>query len=257
MNIYVYTYVSSPKDLLLDKGRFFMERKNMGEKIRRMVAIAIFAALAYVSVALIRIPVMFLTFDFKDTIIAICGLFYGPLASLTLAVAVPMLEFITISDTGVYGLIMNFLSSFAFAFTASLIYKFKKTLWGAIVGLVSGVFAVTGTMMLANLLITPYFMHAPVETVVSMIPTVLLPFNFTKAVLNASVTLMLYKPVTRVIKKSRLSGKELLEVTVEKKDFDLRSLLVLIIALVITVAALSVMIFVLGGKISFFDIFKK
>ena len=234
-----------------------MERKNMSEKIRRMVAVAIFAALAYVSVAVIRIPVMFLTFDFKDTIIAICGLFYGPLAALTLAVVFPLLEFITISDTGVYGLIMNFLSSFAFAFTASLIYKFKKTLWGAIIGLVSGVFAVTSIMMLANLLITPYFMHAPVEQVVSMIPTVLLPFNFTKSVLNASVTLALYKPISRLLKKSRLSGRELFNEPTEKKSFDLRSLIVLIIALVIMVAALSVMIFVLGGKISFFDIFKK
>lgn len=236
-----------------------MERKDMSEKIRRMVALAIFAALAYVSVVLIRIPVMFLTFDFKDVIVAICGLFYGPLAALTLAVVVPLLEFITISDTGVYGLIMNFLSSFAFAFTASLIYKFKKTLWGAIIGLISGVFAVTAVMMLANLLITPYFMHAPVETVVSMIPTVLLPFNFTKAVLNASVTLLLYKPITKVFKKSSLSGRAVTEsgVKSEKKGFDSRSLVVLIIALIITVAALAVMIFVLGGKISFFDIFKK
>jgi riboflavin transporter FmnP len=225
-----------------------------------MVAIAIFAALAYVSVALIRIPVMFLTFDFKDVIVTVCGLFYGPLAAVTLAVVVPLLEFITISDTGVYGLIMNFLSSFAIAFTASLIYKFKKTLLGAIIGLVSGVFAVTAVMMLANLLITPYFMHAPVETVVSMIPTVLLPFNFTKAVLNAAVTLLLYKPISRILKKSRLSGREISDVAVEeeqKKGFDLRSVIVLTIALVITAAALSVMIFVLGGRISFFDIFKK
>ncbi len=237
-----------------------MKTKYTSEKIRRMVAVAIFAALAYVSVALIRIPVMFLTFDFKDTIIAICGLFYGPIAALSLAVVVPLLEFITISDTGVYGLIMNFLSSFAFAFTASLIYKFKKTLLGAIIGLLSGVFAVTAVMMLANLLITPYFMHAPVATVVSLIPTVLLPFNFTKAVLNASVTLLLYKPISRILKKSRLSGRELSDVAVEreqKKSFDLRSVIILIIALLITVAALSVMIFVLGGKVSFFDIFKK
>lgn len=236
-----------------------MERKNMGEKIRRTVAVAIFAALAYVSVAVLRIPVMFLTFDFKDVIVTICGLFYGPLAAITLAVVVPLLEFITISDTGVYGLIMNFLSSSAFAVTASLIYKFKKTLLGAIIGLVSGVFAMTAIMMLANLVITPYFMHAPAETVISMIPTVLLPFNFTKAVLNAAVTLVLYKPISRVLKKSRLSGKELCDVSTaeKKKGLDIRSIIVLVIALVITIAALSVMIFVLGGKISFFDIFKK
>ena len=232
----------------------------MGQKIRRTVAIAIFAALAYVSVIILKVPVMFLTFDLKDVIITIGGLLYGPLAALLLSVVVPLLEFITISDTGVYGLVMNFLSSTAFSVTAALIYKYKKTLGGALIGIISGVFAMTSVMMIANLLITPYFMRVPTATVAAMIPTVLLPFNLTKAVLNATFTVVLYKPVSRTLRSSRLSGKELSEDTAEqgkKKGFDRRSLLVTLIAIAIMIAALVIMFAVLGGRLSFFDVFKK
>ena len=122
------------------------------EKLKKMTGVAMFAALAYICVAVLRIPGIggFLTMDFKDVIITICGMFFGPASAILLAVVVPFIEFLTVSGTGVYGLIMNFLSSFAFAFVASLIYKYKKTLFGAIMGLVSAVLAMTAVMMLAN-----------------------------------------------------------------------------------------------------------
>ena len=211
-----------------------------------------FAALAYVSVLVLRIPVGFLTFDFKDVLITVCGLFYGPLSALTLSVIVPLLEYMTISGTKEYGLIMNFLSTAAFAVTASFIYKYKKTLFGALVGLICGVLAMTAVMMAANLFITPYFMKVPTKEVAAMLPTVFLPFNLTKAVLNAAITVILYKPISKALRATRLSGKPVEE---DKKGFDAKSLLVLGIAIAIALAALAVMLLVLGGKISVFDVF--
>ena len=154
-----------------------MRNRNQTQKIKRITAIGVFCALAYVCLYFIKIPVQFLTLDVKDSLIILCSLLFGPIAGATIAFVVPLLEFITISDTGVYGFIMNALSSVTFSVTAGLIYRYKKSMTGAIVGLVSGVCAVTAVMLLANLLITPYYMHAPVETVAAMIPTVLLPFN--------------------------------------------------------------------------------
>ena len=52
-----------------------------------------------------------LTFDFKDAILSINALLFGPLTGVVSAALVALVEFITVSDTGVYGLIMNFLSS--------------------------------------------------------------------------------------------------------------------------------------------------
>ena len=179
-----------------------MEKKNQNSmKIKKLTAVGMFCALAYVCMLVIKIPVQFLTLDVKDSLIVLCSLIFGPLSGLAVAVVVPFLELITISGTGVYGFLMNVLSSVTFAMTAGLIYRYKKSMTGAVVGLISAIFAVTSVMLLANLFITPYYLHAPTETVVAMIPTVLLPFNFVKATLNAAIVLLLYKPLSNVLKK--------------------------------------------------------
>ena len=179
-----------------------MKKRNLNSyQIKKMTAVGMFCALAYVCMLVIKIPVQFLTLDVKDSLIVLCSLIFGPVSGLFIAVVVPFLELITISGTGVYGFIMNVLSSVTFALTAGIIYRYKKSLTGAVVGLISAVFAVTSVMMLANLFVTPYYMGAPRSVVVAMIPTTLLPFNLVKATLNAAIVLMLYKPLSVTLKR--------------------------------------------------------
>ena len=207
-----------------------------------------FCALAYVCMYFIRIPVQFLTLDVKDSLITLCALLFGPIAGAVIALVVPLLELITISDTGVYGFLMNMLSSVTLSVTAGLIYRYRKSLSGAVIGLVSAVFAVTAVMMMANLLITPYYMHAPVETVAAMIPTVLLPFNLLKATLNAALVLLLYKPLSNILKKIgflQSSGVTACTDKSTEKPSRLRSILVTVVAVVIIAASLSVILLVL------------
>ena len=240
-----------------------MNRENHIAKIKKMTGVAMFAALAYLSMIVLRIPDIggFLTMDFKDVIITTSAMFFGPTSAVFIAVLVPLLEFITISGTGVYGLIMNVLSSLTFSLTASIIYKYKKTFWGAVVGLVSAVFAVTAVMMAANLIITPYYMNMPTEAVAALIPKLLLPFNLTKAIFNAAVTLILYKPLTSAMRRTDFFGKkrplqEIEQTPEEKKRARIRTILLLIIGGAIAIASILVIIFVWGGHISFFDVFK-
>ena len=205
-----------------------------------------FCALAYVCTVLVKVPVQFLTLDVKDSLIVLCALIFGPISGLAVAVIVPFLEFITISGTGVYGLIMNVLSSVTFSVTAGLIYRYKKSLAGAVIGLVSAVFAVTAVMLLANLLVTPYYMGAPVEAVIAMLPTVLLPFNFIKATLNAAIVLLLYKPLSNVLKRfGFLHTKESTSKDQPKVKHSIRSLVVSLIAVTIIVVSLLVIFLVL------------
>ena len=159
------------------------------QRIKRITVIAVFAALAYV-IHFVHIPVAFLNLDFKDVVMTVAGMYFGPAAGAVLAFLVPILEYPT-SETGPYGLIMNILSSGAFVIVASLIYKFKKTLSGAIIALCSATLSMVAVMMLANLFVTPYYMHVTRAEVVALIPTLLLPFNAVKAVLNAALTLCL------------------------------------------------------------------
>jgi hypothetical protein len=63
-------------------------------------------------------------------------------------------------------------------------------------------------MMVANLLITPHYMGVTVADVINLIPTLLLPFNLAKALLNAGLVLILYKPTTTALRAVKLIDKK-------------------------------------------------
>jgi riboflavin transporter FmnP len=95
-------------------------KRSSQNATRRLVALALFAALAYVCTFLLHIKVLFLTFDAKDSMMAIAGMFFGPGAAAILSFLVPTLELFTIgSETGLYGFVMNVASSLAFSVTAA------------------------------------------------------------------------------------------------------------------------------------------
>lgn len=193
-----------------------MKKGTSSYQIRYMVMVAMFMAMTYVTMLVLRIKVPpFLTLDVKDTVTTLCGLFLGPLAALIIAVAVPLLEFF-VSDTGLYGLIMNALGSVTFCVTVALFYKWKKTIWGAITGLVTAAVLMTGVMMLANTFITPHYLvlkmgmdiSAAREAVRALLPVTIMPFNLLKGFLNMGLVLLLYKPLSRALRKiGFLKGK--------------------------------------------------
>ena len=109
------------------------------EKMKKLTVLAMLSAIAYVAVALLRFPVvLFLSYEPKDVVIAIGGFLYGPLAALGISLVVSFIEMLTISSTGWIGFVMNFLSSAAFAGTAALLYRKKRTQGSAIAGLFGG-----------------------------------------------------------------------------------------------------------------------
>ena len=195
------------------KGDFFMSklnhRQDSAQKIKKIVTAGLFAALAYVAMFMTSwIKVSFLTFDAKDAIITLAGLLFGPLYAIAISLTVALIEFITVGDTGIYGFIMNFLSSAVFSTVCALIYKYKKNIKGAIIGLISSIFAMTAAMLLFNLFITPIYMNVPRSVVASMIPTLFLPFNLTKGVMNSALVLVLYKPISHSLKALNILPKK-------------------------------------------------
>lgn len=92
----------------------------MNVKAKRITTIAMLCALAYVVMAVGRVPVvLFLKYDPKDVVITLGGLIWGPMTACLVSVLVSVLEMFTVSDTGILGCIMNILSTCAFACTAS------------------------------------------------------------------------------------------------------------------------------------------
>jgi len=174
--------------------------------IRKMATTAMLCALAYVAVFLSRmLPpiVLFLQYDPKDIIITLGGFIFGPLSSALISVVVSLVEAVTVSDTGPIGLLMNIISTCTFACTAAVIYKKKRTLSGAIIGLIAGTLFTTAAMLLWNYAITPMYMNIPREEVKAMLIPAFLPFNLIKGGLNTAFTLLLYKPVVSALRKAK------------------------------------------------------
>lgn len=172
---------------------------------KKTVLIAMLAAVAYMMVALIRVPVvLFLSYEPKDVIITIGGFLLGPMTAFVVSAIVSLVEMVTISQTGLIGCIMNLISTCSFACVAALIYKKKHDLQGAVLGLLAGSASMVIIMLLWNWLITPLYMGGTREAVEAMLLPVFLPFNALKAGLNSAFVLSLYKPLTTALRKTRL-----------------------------------------------------
>ncbi|MBQ8797241.1 MAG: ECF transporter S component [Oscillospiraceae bacterium] len=175
------------------------------ESLRKMILMALFAAIAYMIVALVRIPVvLFLSYEPKDVVITIGGFLLGPIASFIISLIVSLVEMVTISQTGLIGCLMNLISTCSFACTAAIIYKKQHSLKGAILGLLAGSVSMIAVMLLWNWLITPLYIGVSRDAVQGMLVPVFLPFNALKSGLNSALILGLYKPLTTALRKTRL-----------------------------------------------------
>ena len=181
------------------KSNFISKNRD---HIKKLTAVGLFSALAYVCCVMFHFKAGFLTFDLKDAVMTVCGMIFGPLYGIACALIVAFIEAVTISDTAVYGFIMNVLSSCTFIGVSSIIYSRRRTIPMAVISMVAASLSTVGIMMVANLFITPYYMGVERAAVGAMIPTLILPFNATKAVFNSSVVFILYKPVVTAIRSS-------------------------------------------------------
>ena len=88
-------------------------------------------------------------------------------------------------------------------------------------------------------------MGAERSQVVAMIPTLLLPFNLTKGIVNAAVTMIIYKPVTSALRKARLLPAS--STVINKK----KGILISVCSVIIIAVMLTILVFVMKGNISF------
>lgn len=220
---------------------------NKKQNIKRMVMLALFCAIAFATMFVLRIKVSFLTFDAKDAVITIAAMLFGPASGAIISLVVATLELITVSDTGFYGWLMNFASSAVFSVTASLIYCRSRKMRAAVIGLLSAVLATTASMILLNLLITPLYTGWPMADVAAIVPTLLLPFNFIKATLNAALVMILYKPISVALKKAKITDGA---VSGEGKALPWRSIVFTLVGLAVAAVCVLVFIYLMGGDFS-------
>ena len=225
------------------------QSKSKSADVHTLVAVGVFAALAFVCCVIFHFKAAFLSFDLKDAVMTIGAMLFGPLYGFAMALIVCIIESLTISTTEVYGFIMNILSSTVFVCVGSLIYSRKRTMTGALLGIVLSVISMVIVMVAANLLITPYYMGVSRSEVVGLIPVLILPFNITKAIVNASLVFLLYKPMSTALKHAgfRIHSMQSAGAVPDKR----KSLIVTIVAAVFCIAACLYFFLCLGGKFSF------
>ncbi|MBO5305156.1 MAG: ECF transporter S component [Clostridia bacterium] len=223
------------------------------QNLRKYLVLAMFTALAYISLLVMKIGGIggFLTFDIKDAVITIAAMQFGPISAIVISLLVSFIEMITISGTGPWGFLMNFIGSAAFAALASAIYLYmprvKKTLMGAVVGLVTAAVAMTGLMLVMNIFITPIYTHAPLEAIYDMMLPLLLPFNLIKAVANAAIVFVLYKPLCVALRKIHVMDGNTVPYRVTAK-----TVVFLVLGLLVLIACILLLVLTFGGRFEWF-----
>ena len=202
---------------------------NISDNTKRLTGIAAFSALAFGASFVTNIPVGFLTFDAKDAVITIASFIYGPISAVFMSFITTLLEFVSIGNTGIYGALMDFVSTISFTLTA----EYKRDLMGALVALGSASAFYTLVMMAANLIITPLYMGVSAADVKAMIPTMLLPFNIAKAFMNSALVMFLYKPTSNLVRRIGFAKPSQSSGLASRKD----TLLILSLAAVIFIAS--------------------
>ncbi len=172
--------------------------------IRKLTTMGILAAVSVILVYLIHFPILpaasFLEYDPADIPIFLCTFLFGPASGFLLTVAVSIVQGLTVSSqSGIIGILMHIFATGAFTLSAGLIYKYHRNKKSAILALVVGVLIMTASMAIWNIIFTPIFSGMPRSAVIAMLPTAILPFNIIKSGVNAAVTFILYKKLSRFV----------------------------------------------------------
>ena len=173
---------------------------------KRLVMMAVLAALSIVFVAIIHFPIFpaapFLEYDPADIPVLIGAFAFGPLAGICITLVASIIQGLTVSaGSGLYGIIMHIIATGVYVLVAANIYKHKKTKKGAALALVIGVICAVAVMAGANMIITPLFMGVPASAVQQMLLPVIIPFNLIKLGVNGIITFLVYKRCSMLISK--------------------------------------------------------
>ena len=175
---------------------------NTNSNTARIAKLAMMTAVSIVLLLIVRIPfppAPFLVYDPADVPIYITAFAFGPIEGLIVTLVVCLIQAFMLGGDGLYGFLMHFVATGIVAVVIGLIYRRKKTKKTAIKALVIGVITAVVVMCIMNIIVTPAYMGAPRESVIAMIPTVIIPFNLLKAGINAILTFILYKRISGLL----------------------------------------------------------
>lgn len=193
-----------------------------GNALRYIIKIAILSAIAAV-VMLFEFPLPFLApsfyeLDLSEAIIMMGSFAIGPVAGVIMELFKNLINILFNGTTTAYvGEFANFVTGCAFILPAAIIYKYNKTIKGAVIGMVTGALslALVGGMLNYFILVPAFstLYGMPIEAIVgmakkinplitdlkTMIVMAVAPFNLLKGVVCSVISLILYKRVSKIL----------------------------------------------------------
>lgn len=203
------------------------ERRVGLSNVKTLTSLAMFAALAYALMVVGRFPiVLFLKYDPKDFVLVICSFMFGIIPATIVTVIVSIIEMVTVSDTGMIGLLMNVVATLAFLIPASYFFYRSKSVKNVVVGLIASTLLMTVVMLLWNWVVTPFYMHVPRSEVVKLLVPAILPFNLIKGFLNSALIAIFYSRILKI--KSNVLAQN-----IEPQEHALRNSLIAAVGLIV------------------------
>jgi ECF transporter S component (folate family) len=168
---------------------------------RQLATMALFIALGVI-LSFIEFPLLpgtdFLKYDASAVPALLAGFAYGPAAGCLVGVLTAVLHGF---NGDFWGALMNIIIVVAFVLPASFAYKHSKSTVSTVIGLVISCIAMVAVALLANLVVTPIYTGWPIEAIIAIIPTILLPFNILKAVINSVLGFVLLKSLGTFLRR--------------------------------------------------------
>lgn len=198
-------------------------RSDPRPAMRRTHKVAVAAMLSAVATVLMALdfPIPFLIppfvkMDFSELPALLAAFSLGPVCGAAVCLVKNLVN-LTMTSTGGVGELCNLLIGICFVVPAGLVYRYKRTRWGALLGALVGAAAMAVCSVPVNYFISyPFYTSfMPLDTIIGMyqklIPSVdgLLaclvifnaPFTLLKGLLDTALAFLIYKPLSPLLHK--------------------------------------------------------
>lgn len=195
-------------------------QKTHSELLRKMVVTAIFGVIGFILMVLeFSVPLVpsFIKLDFSELPALITAFAVGPLWGVLVCLVKNLLHCFLSLTMGI-GELSNFILGSVFVFTAGLVYKYKKSRIGALIGSVTGAVLMSVIGVFSNYFIIyplySMFLKMPMDTIINAYHNIYpfvtdlwtallvcnLPFTFLKCMVSVVITFICYKYLSPIIK---------------------------------------------------------
>lgn len=200
------------------------QKKGLAGNVRMMTVTAMLSAIAFILMFVdFSVPFMpsFIKMDISELPALVATFCFGPLSGVIVCLIKNLLH-LTITTTGGVGELSNFILGASFVLPAGFIYKYKKNKKTAIIGALVGALVMAFVSFPSNYFVVypVYYNFMPKEVIIAAYQAILdaaktgitlngigqclwmfnVPFTFVKGLLSVLITLLIYKPLSPILK---------------------------------------------------------